>query len=288
MDHVEGSASTNKYIPVSSVTSGEGKEVAPGLYCYTNQIVNLCFVEDQKSKNSWVLVDAGMPDSTEKIIAEAEERFGKETVPKAIILTHAHFDHIGGIIGLLNRWDVPVYAHSLELPYVTGKKDYPKPDPSVEGGMVARMSFLFPNKAINLDKQVHPLPEDGSVPELPEWRWVHTPGHTEGHISLFREADQALIAGDAFITVKQEDLYSVITQHLEISGPPRYFTPDWMEAWKSVKKLHSLNPHTAVTGHGRPVSREWLDENLTKLAREFDRIAIPDYGKYVQGNQLEQ
>ncbi|MCQ6265184.1 MBL fold metallo-hydrolase [Fictibacillus sp. WQ 8-8] len=287
MDHVEGSASTNKYIPVSSVTSGEGIELAPDIYSYTNQIVNLCFIGKPENGQDWVLVDAGMPDSAEKIIYEAEERFGKGSRPKAIILTHAHFDHIGGIIGLLKKWDVPVYAHRLELPYVTGKKDYQEPDPSVEGGMVAKMSFLFPHESIDLDQRVTALPEDGSVPEMPGWRWIHTPGHTDGHISLFRDSDKALIAGDAFITVKQEDLYSVIIQELEISGPPRYFTPDWMTAWQSVKKLESLHPAMAVTGHGRPVKGEWLSQNLTRLARDFDKIAIPDYGKYV-GDQLPE
>ena len=50
--------------------------------------------------------------------------------------------------------------------------------------------------------------------------------HTPGHISLFREKDRTLIAGDAFVTVKQEYLYKVITQEQEISGPPRYLTTD--------------------------------------------------------------
>ena len=61
-----------------------------------------------------------------------------------------------------------------------------------------------------------------------------------GHISLFREKDGALIAGDAFVTVKQEFLYKVLTQEQEISGPPRCFTPDWVQAFESVKKLEVL------------------------------------------------
>ena len=55
------------------------------------------------------------------------------------------------------------------------------------------------------------LPSDGTVPHLPDFKWIHTPGHTPGHISLFREKDQALIVGDAFVTVKQEYLYKVLT-----------------------------------------------------------------------------
>ncbi|OLO27054.1 hypothetical protein BTR23_21210 [Alkalihalophilus pseudofirmus] len=57
------------------------------------------------------------------------------------------------------------------------------------------------------------------------FRWIHSPGHTPGHVSLFRDADRTLIVGDAFVTIKQESLYSVITQEQQISGPPRYFTP---------------------------------------------------------------
>ena len=50
------------------------------------------------------------------------------------------------------------------------------------------------------------LPEDGSIPHLPDWEWIYTPGHSPGHVSFFREKDLTLIVGDAFVTVKQESL----------------------------------------------------------------------------------
>ena len=119
---------------------------------------------------------------------------------------------------------------------------------------------------------------------MPEFRWIHTPGHAPGHISLFRENDRALIAGDAFITVKQEYLYKVLTQEQEISGPPRYLTTDWTAAKNSVIKLAELNPAVAITGHGTPMTGDLLLNSLEKLVRDFDSIAIPDYGKYVDDN----
>lgn len=100
-------------------------------------------------------------------------------------------------------------------------------------------------------------------------------------MSLFRDQDRALIVGDAFVTVRQDSLYKVFIQEQEISGPPRYYTTDWNTAWESVQKLAALNPSVAVTGHGVPVSGEELQEGLEKLARDFDKIAVPDYGKYV-------
>lgn len=143
------------------------------------------------------------------------------------------------------------------------------------------MSPMFPNEPINLGNQVEELPSDGSVPHMPGFRWIHTPGHAPGHVSLFREEDRALIAGDAFVTVKQDSLYKVFTQEQEINGPPRYLTTDWQAALESVKKLEALKPSVAVTGHGLPMSGELLSNSLQKLVREFDQIAIPDYGKYV-------
>ena len=269
-----------KYIPTTSINSGLGMEVLPDVFSQTIQIVNVVYVGDPQS-GEFVLIDAGMPHSADKILLMVEERFGEDRKPNAIILTHGHFDHVGGIIELVDRWDVPVYAHELEIPYLTGEKRYPEPDATVEGGMVAKMSPYFPNEPINLGSHVEVLPDDGTVPHLSQFRWLHTPGHSEGHVSLFRDEDKLLLAGDAFVTVKQDKLYKVMTQEQEISGPPRYLTPDWKASKESVQKLASLHPEIAVTGHGLPMSGEELTKNLDYLVDNFDQIAVPEYGKYV-------
>src|SRR5699024_9424491 len=184
-----------KYIPATSVLSGSGIEVLPDLYQYTVQIVNIHMVGHPDSKE-FVLIDAGMPRSSEMIINAVEDRFGEQSRPKAIFLTHGHFDHVGALIELIEHWNVPVYAHQLEMPFLTGKESYPEPDPTVEGGLVAKASPLFPNEPINLGDNIHVLPEDGSVPYLSEFKWIHTPGHAPGQVALFREEDRALIAAD--------------------------------------------------------------------------------------------
>jgi glyoxylase-like metal-dependent hydrolase (beta-lactamase superfamily II) len=280
MDQELNYGSDYRWIPATSVRSGSGIEVLPDLYGYTVQIVNICMIGNPKT-GEYVLVDAGMPGSADEIISAAEDRFGANSRPKAVILTHGHFDHVGAVIELVNHWELPVYAHPMEMPFLTGRQSYPEPDPTVEGGMVAKLSPYFPNEPINLGNHVQMLPADGTIPYLPDFKWIHTPGHTPGHISLFRENDRTLIAGDAFVTVKQEYLYKVLTQEQEISGPPRYLTPDWKSAKESVIALEALKPSVAVTGHGLPMSGELLSKNLRKLVTEFDQIAVPSYGKYV-------
>lgn len=146
---------------------------------------------------------------------------------------------------------------------------------------------MYPNRAIDLGSRIHPLPMDGTVPGLPEWRWIPTPGHSPGHISLFRERDRTLIAGDAIITVQQESALAVISQEKELHGPPMYFTPDWDAARESVRRLEALNPALAVTGHGVPMSGDELSVSLKRLARDFDELAVPEQGRYVEENQKQ-
>src|SRR5699024_6270763 len=264
----------NTFIPMTSIMSGVDRQVKPDLYYYTDQIANVIFIGNPQ-EGDWVLVDAGLPGAATEIKEVASELFGEDAKPTCIILTHGHFDHVGGLVDLLKDWYVQVYAHENELPYLTGQKSYPVPDSTVEGGMLAKISPMYPHEPIDLGDAVQKLPDDGSVPELPEWEWIHTPGHSPGHVSFYREKDGTLLPGDAFITVRQDSFYNVLMQNEEVNGPPRYLTTDWDAAWNSVKKLAALHPKMAIPGHGVMMDGKDLEEGLQKLVHEFDTMAIP-------------
>jgi glyoxylase-like metal-dependent hydrolase (beta-lactamase superfamily II) len=233
-------------------------------------------------EGGWTMIDAGLYLSGGKIKGWAERQFGAGAKPNAIILTHGHFDHVGAIEDLLKDWDVPVYAHADEFPFLTGQAKYPPPDPRVGGGLMAVMSPLYPRTSANLAGKVRPLPIDGSVPTLPGWQWLHTPGHAPGHISLFRAEDGVLVAGDAFCTTKAESFLDAMgKQTPELHGPPAYYTPDWDSARASVEALARLSPRTIAPGHGLPMAGEEVPNQLQELATHFDQIARPEHGKYV-------
>jgi glyoxylase-like metal-dependent hydrolase (beta-lactamase superfamily II) len=235
-------------------------------------IVNVAFLS---SPQGWVLVDAGLSLTAPLIRNAAAARFG-DSPPRAILLTHGHFDHVGALKALLREWDVPVYAHPLEMPYLTGQKKYPPADPSSEPGLMARLSPLYSRAPVDVGARARPLPGDGSVPFLPEWTGVHTPGHAPGHVSLWRDSDRTLLAGDAVVTTRQESALAVLRQEPEVHGPPRYFTPDWDSARASVATLAGLEAELLLSGHGRPLRGPLMRAALRELASNFDEVALPD------------
>jgi glyoxylase-like metal-dependent hydrolase (beta-lactamase superfamily II) len=252
--------------------------IAPGVKGVRILFVNVFAVS---GTHGWVLIDTGLYLSAGKIKHWAENHFGKGTKPQAILLSHGHFDHVGAVEDLVAEWKVPVYAHPDEFPYLTGRAKYPPPDPSVGGGLLAVMSPLYPRTSANLAGKVQPLPPDGSVPGLPGWRYLHTPGHAPGHVSFFREEDKVLLPGDAFCTTKQESFLAVAKQKAELHGPPAYYTTDWEAAKRSVEQLAELCPLVIAPGHGLPMAGPEVADQLKKLAVNFDHIALPERGKYV-------
>jgi glyoxylase-like metal-dependent hydrolase (beta-lactamase superfamily II) len=253
-------------------------KVAPGVWGLKLIFVNIYMVA---SDDHWVLIDAGLAGSAGRILNMANELFDG-IPPSAIILTHGHFDHRGALNALLKEWDVPVFAHLLELPYLTGRSAYPPPDPTVGGGLMSLLSFLYPKKPINLGSHIQSFPANGSVPFLPEWETILVPGHAPGQVAFFRKSDHVLIAGDAFVTTRQESAIATLNALPVLSGPPKYFTYDWVAAKSSVIRLKQLSPRKAATGHGPPMSGDALQIGLEILVRDFDKVARPKQGRYVR------
>ena len=227
-------------------------------------------------EGGWSLIDAGLPLSATRIKHFAENRFGAGSRPQNIILTHGHFDHVGALKELVDYWQVPVYAHRAELPYITGQSAYPPPDASVGGGLMTILSPMYPRGPIDIGASAHALPDDGSVPGLPGWQWIHTPGHTPGHVSFFRKGDSTLLVGDAFCTTKAESFLAIASQPAELHGPPAYYTPDWDATRTSIEKLAALRPMVLAPGHGYPMVGPEVADALQMLATDFDRIVLPD------------
>lgn len=230
-----------------------------------------------KPGEPWILVDTGMTGFSDRIAQAAVERFGGGTRPAAIVLTHGHPDHVGSALDLATRWDVPIYVHPMERPFVTGQSDYPPQDPTV-GGAMAFVSRFITLSRVDLGDHVRTLPDDGTVPGVDGWRWIHTPGHTPGHVSLYRDRDRCLIAGDAFATVDLDSWASMLTFDEQFSRPATTFTPDWLSAQRSVAELAALAPRIVGAGHGLPVYGTPAAAGLRDLASNFP---VPRHGRYV-------
>jgi len=270
MDHVN--------IPEEQVSTMEA--VAPGVQGLRLAFVNV-FAISHPDK-SWTLIDAGLPFSEKFIRNWAEKNFS--TPPRAIVLTHGHFDHVSAAQALADTWYVPIFAHQLEFPYLSGVKEYPAPNIGAGGGLMSLLSPLYPRGPIDLGTRLRALPtlqtDRTAAADLPGWEILHTPGHTPGHVSLFREEDGTLLVGDAFCTTKPESFFeAALAQQPELHGPPSYFTSDWESARQSVQRLAKLNPTVVAPGHGKPLSGPTVPDALRMLAANFDAVSVPENQK---------
>jgi glyoxylase-like metal-dependent hydrolase (beta-lactamase superfamily II) len=238
-------------------------EIAPGVALIPTLIANAYLVGESAS---WVLVDACIPGRERLIRRAAERRFGVGCRPSAIVLTHGHFDHAGSSAPLADLWRAPIYAHPLEIPYVTGAAEYPPFDLS-SPGFFTRIARFFPTRTVNLGTRVRAIDPRQPIPGLPDWEMIETPGHTPGHVSFFRRRDAVLLAGDAVTTMNLDSFFDTITRSKSVCRPPVPATMNWSDARRSVELLATLRPTVIAAGHGLPM--QGAAGELARLAKEF-------------------
>ena len=228
----------------------------------------------------WVLIDAGLPGSANAIVDAAARRFGPGARPSAILLTHGHFDHVGASAELAEAWDAPVFAHPLEMPYLTGRSPYPPPDPTVGGGSMASLVAVSPRT----DRPARPgpcrCPEDGSRPLHARLAMDPHPGtHPRPRLPLPRLRPHP----DRRRRLRDDQAGIGPGRPRAAPGDPRpaaYFTPDWPSARRVGRGPGRARPELAATGHGIPMAGPELRAGLDALLRDFDRVAYPEHGRY--------
>jgi len=252
------------------------REIAEDVMCFQAGISNCYLVGGARR---WVLVDSGTGGHAQDILEVAEDRFGKKSRPRAILLTHGHFDHSGSASELSDHWGVEIFAHERELPFLDGRSEYPPPDPTVGGFMSFVVRFIPARyNETDLGDRVEALSDLRKLPGMPGWECVETPGHTPGHVSFYRRDDRMLIAGDAFTTVNQDSLLDMVSKKPEVCRPPVYYTCNWEQAEESVQRLAKLKPTVLAAGHGVPMSGAQATRGLERLARNWP---APEHGRYV-------
>jgi glyoxylase-like metal-dependent hydrolase (beta-lactamase superfamily II) len=223
--------------------------VAEGVHRVEDAYTNWYLIEDD---GRLTVVDAGVPRSWESL-HEALPKLGRSAGDiAAVVLTHAHFDHLGFAERARAALDVPVYVHENDVPLTRHPLQYAHE--RARGPYLVKHPRALPIvTALTRDRAFWPDSvksvvrfQDGALPVPGAPCVVATPGHTLGHCALHLPERDAVIAGDAIVTL---DPYTART------GPrivARAATADSERALTTLDALAETRARTVLVGHGEP------------------------------------
>ena len=148
------------------------------------------------------------------------------------VITHAHGDHVGGSRAVCDALGVPAWCGAGDAAAVRAGKPV----------AASRVQALFRWKPVDVARELREGDEVG-----PGFVVLDVPGHSPGHIALWRERDGTLICGDVFLNL---NFYTTLPG---LNEPPGLFTVDMARNRQSAKRLAALEPQLVLFGHGKPL-----------------------------------
>ena len=224
-------------IRVTTSETGESENVVSRVHCYLVEV----------SPRKYVMVDSGWARTGGDLVGRVQDVLGDVTIER-LLITHLHPDHFGGAKAVIRNYSSRVSYHKRE----TLHRSYYY---SVfnRGMAYAADQLGFPTDvletvrgAISVTRSIVPEPDSYLVEgetirtQLGPWRIMHTPGHSPGHVCLYRSSDGTLISGDHILPGE--------TPNVAFYPIPRY---DALRSYlASLAKVKRLLPSAALPGHG--------------------------------------
>jgi hydroxyacylglutathione hydrolase len=200
-------------------------ELANGVYQLAGKppnLINIYLIDG-------ILVDAGTPQAHRRIFRELGDR-----TPTAHLVTHAHPDHYGSSHAVCEKYGIPL---------ITGANDadaIEKSGPEAADTFMARsfLSKMPPPPAHPVDTRLYEGDRVGSFVV------IDTPGHSRGHIVLWRAGDKTLVLADVLFNLNP------LSMKAGLREPPRVLTLDPAQNRDSARKVAELEPELVLFGHG--------------------------------------
>lgn len=200
-----------------------------------------------------LLVDAGKEGKEQAFLDFLSQIDVKPDDLKHIVLTHTHNDHTGALKGIAEATGACVYVHAAEAEAL--RSGY-TPAPLGTRPLTKVVSFMGRKVAPSNLKYPPVVPDVILDKEQPEafkpWHleWTHTPGHTEGSVTYMLDGKVAF-PGDDIFGLSKSDAFP-------------WFANDLTTLKKSWEELLDSGVRVFLPAHGKPVTREILEQSYRK------------------------
>lgn len=226
------------------------RHVARGVHLLEHAHVNCYLIEGE---DGLTLVDAGLPGLWHELGTAIRDLGHRPEDVRALVLTHAHFDHIGTARRLVQRLGIPVYVHAQDAELAARPYRYAHENPRAiypirhPRAIPVLTSMLTAGAAmVRGVRGTLPLAPDTTLDVPGRPRVIATPGHTYGHVALHLPDRDAVITGDALVTL---DPYTGRTGPRIVAGAA---TADSSQALESLDAIAETRAPHVLPGHGRP------------------------------------